>query len=67
MRDEEWFTWTCTLGWPVTGIWPKEADGTDINYVDRSKKMHPDGYYVLATADDFSKVNLFRYPALTKN
>lgn len=22
MKDVEWATWTCTLGWPVQGIWP---------------------------------------------
>jgi WD40 repeat protein len=41
-----------------SGIWPPEADGTDINSVDRS----PD-QTLLATADDFGKVKLFRYPA----
>jgi WD40 repeat protein len=138
LRDKEWETWTCTIGWPVqgnnddnyalccgaltlwgtlglcgiplgdtrsflwgtlglsfgahsvfplghtrsflscslvppflltpvllssfsrfsSGIWPPEADGTDINSVDRS----PD-QTLLATADDFGKVKLFRYPA----
>ena len=58
LRDTKWATWTCTLGWPVQGIWPPEADGTDVNAVDRS----PDGN-LLVTADDFGKVKLFRYPA----
>ena len=29
-----WDTFTCTLGWPVQGIWPPGSDGTDINAVD---------------------------------
>lgn len=56
-RDETWETWTCTLGWPVQGIFPPCSDGTDINACDRA----PDGT-VLATADDFGMVKLFRYP-----
>jgi microtubule-associated protein-like 6 len=56
-RDEPWSSWTCTLGWPVQGIWPPAANGTDINSVDRS----PEGL-CLATADDFGHVKLFRYP-----
>merc|ERR1711865_388438 len=36
LRDQDWETWTCTLGWPVQGIWPPEADGMDVNSVDRS-------------------------------
>mmetsp|Transcript_34585 Transcript_34585/g.25729 ORF Transcript_34585/g.25729 Transcript_34585/m.25729 type:complete len:160 (-) Transcript_34585:927-1406(-) len=56
-KDEMWKTWTCTLGWPVQGIFPPCADGSDINACDRS----PDGS-VLATADDFGMVKLFRYP-----
>lgn len=34
-RDTPWATWTCFLGFPVMGIWPDSADGTDINSVDR--------------------------------
>jgi echinoderm microtubule-associated protein-like 6 len=57
LKDETWHTWTCTFGWPVQGIFPPCADGTDINACDRA----PDGT-VLATADDFGMVKLFKYP-----
>lgn len=56
-RDEKWESYTARLGWHVQGIWPAFADGSDINSVDRS----PDGQ-VLATADDFGFVKLFRFP-----
>ena len=45
----------------LQGIWPPGADGSDINAVDRS----PLGS-VLATADDFGMVKLFRYPCATE-
>jgi microtubule-associated protein-like 6 len=61
LRDVDWATWTCTLGWPVQGIWPAEADGTDINAVDRSHSGA-----LIATADDFGKVKVFNYPCLEK-
>ncbi len=61
LRDAEWSTWTCVLGWPVQGIWPAFADGTDINSVDRSRSGA-----LLATADDFGKVKLFNYPVSEK-
>ena len=57
VRDLEWASWTCIFGWPVKGIWPACSESEDINAVDR----HPDGN-VIATADDFSKVKLFKYP-----
>ncbi len=50
------------LGWPVQGIWPPCSDGSDINSVDRS-----DNRDVLATADDFGKVKLFKYPVAQPN
>ncbi|XP_048581099.1 echinoderm microtubule-associated protein-like 2 isoform X2 [Nematostella vectensis] len=56
MRNTEWATQNCVLGYPVLGIWPKKADGTDINSVDRSHSRT-----LLATGDDFGDVNLFRY------
>jgi len=62
LSSVNWATWTCTLGWPVQGIWPSSADGTDINAVDRS----PSGT-LIATADDFGKVKVFRYPSVELN
>jgi WD40 repeat protein len=57
LKDEQWASWTCILGFPVQGIFPPCADGSDINAVARS----PDGT-VSATGDDFGTVKLFRYP-----
>ncbi|KAF0775630.1 hypothetical protein AaE_000670 [Aphanomyces astaci] len=68
-KDEQWATWTCILGWPVQGMWQPEADGSDINAVDRSHSGS-----LLATADDFGKVRpccslvkVFRYPCVHKH
>ena len=66
-RDEDWATWTATLGWPVQGIWRSEMDGSDINMVDRSQKSFDSGYRVLACAEDTGLVRLYRYPCLKKN
>ena len=59
VRDTEWATWTCTLGWPVQGIWPPFADGSDINAADRS----PDRKLII-TGDDDGAVKVFNYPAI---
>lgn len=59
LKDVKWQTWTCTLGWPVQGIWQTGMDGSDINAVSRSNSGH-----LLVTSDDFGKVNLFRYPVV---
>ncbi|XP_048838244.1 echinoderm microtubule-associated protein-like 2 isoform X2 [Brienomyrus brachyistius] len=57
VRNLDWATSTCILGFNVFGIWHDGEDGTDINAACRS----PNGK-LLATADDFGKVNLFSYP-----
>ncbi|XP_029781594.1 echinoderm microtubule-associated protein-like 2 isoform X1 [Suricata suricatta] len=57
VRNVEWATTTCVLGFGVFGIWSEGADGTDINAVARSH----DGK-LLVSADDFGKVHLFSYP-----
>lgn len=62
-KDEFWATYTVPLGWPSQGIWPPRADGSDVNAVDRSNTFHPDGYQLIASGDDFSKVKIFRYPS----
>lgn len=57
LRDTDWVSTTCTLSSATIGIWPENADGTDVNTCDRShdKKL-------VATGDDFGKVKLFSYP-----
>ncbi|KAL4483877.1 hypothetical protein ABPG72_006252 [Tetrahymena utriculariae] len=73
LKDELWATWNVTLGWPVQGIWPECADGTDINAVDRSNftiaknKDIEKSYHLLATGDDFSHVRILRFPSLKKS
>ncbi|XP_038071466.1 77 kDa echinoderm microtubule-associated protein-like isoform X3 [Patiria miniata] len=57
MRDTEWATFTCVFGFPVCGIWQEGSDGTDINSACRSHSGA-----ILATGDDFGKINLFSYP-----
>ncbi len=60
--DTQWATETCTLGFSVMGIWPKNADGTDINAVDVQTSAR-----LVATADDFGKVKVFNYPCVAKH
>ena len=49
----------------MLGIFPAGADGTDVNAVDRSAQPWDD-YHLLATADDFGQVKIFRYPCNEK-
>jgi len=55
-RDVHIFTPVCCL---PPGVWPDEADGTDVNNcsVSHNKKL-------LASADDYGKVNLLEYPSI---
>ncbi|KAG8183584.1 hypothetical protein JTE90_025141 [Oedothorax gibbosus] len=57
-RDLKWQTQTCTIGFSVFGIWPENADGSDINTCSRSHN-----HKAIATGDDFGKVNIYSYPA----
>lgn len=40
------------------GIWPENADGSDVNACARSHN-----HKAIATGDDFGKVNIYSYPA----
>ena len=57
VRDTQWSTFTCKLGWPVQGIWSSGVDGTDVNSVCRS----PD-CTLLVSGDDSKRIKLFRFP-----
>ena len=62
VRDVEWSTGTCTLGWSMQGLWPHDTTNNsyaEVTAVDRS----PDSKYILA-GDMMSRVRLFRYPCL---
>jgi WD40 repeat protein len=60
--DTEWHTHTCVLGFHVMGIWPKNADGTDVNSIDVSKNKK-----VIVVGDDFGNISLFNFPCIAKN
>ena len=61
-RDQEWNSWTLTLGFGVMGIWPDYSDGSDINALHRNH-----GKDLVATADDFGLVKLFNYPCVCED
>lgn len=56
-RDLKWATQSCVLSFNSAGIWPEGADGTDINGCCKSNNER-----LLASCDDFGRVNLFAYP-----
>lgn len=78
-RDTRWAKWTCTLGFPVMGVFPQASDGTDVNSLCRSftsrdvarqgalSDMDPlaerSGRYVV-TGDDGGGVRLYAYPCV---
>jgi len=57
-RDLRWATQSNVLSFNTAGIWPEGADGTDINDCCKSNNER-----LIATCDDFGKVNLFAYPS----
>ncbi|CAH0560977.1 unnamed protein product [Brassicogethes aeneus] len=59
MRNVEWATNNCILTFTTIGIWPENADGTDVNACDRSNNKH-----LLVAGDDFGKIKLFGYPTI---
>jgi microtubule-associated protein-like 6 len=70
LKNTDWHTWTCTIGFRVQEIWRGTEDGTDVNAVDRSHGPVDDNgdlYQVIARADDFGKVSLLKDPIVIKD
>ena len=65
MKDVDWLTQSCTFGWAVQGIYETGWDGTDVNIAAKNGVGHE--AKLIATGDDFGKVNLFRYPCLEQS
>ena len=59
LRDFKWASYTVTLGWHCQGIFAGGASGSGVHGVDLS----PD-QTLLASADEFGLINLFRYPCV---
>jgi len=60
VKNVEWESWTCPLGWPVQGIWQEEDEGgANINSVHRSNSKD-----LVAAADELGRVRLYNYPCL---
>lgn len=60
-KDIDFHTWTCTLGFPVQGIWPG-VDYTDVNTVCRSHSRQ-----ILASGEDSGSVKLFKWPCAVES
>ena len=56
-KEVVWQSGSSKLGWGVEGIYPSGEDGSHINGVDVSGDKQ-----LVATADDFGLVNVYRYP-----
>lgn len=62
--SEDWSTWTTSMGWATLGIWPATSTGEGkdkYNAVSRDNKKE-----LLATADNFGKLKLFKYPSVAE-
>jgi len=59
IRDVEWATWTCVMGWPAQGIAPKFQGPLGINATARSSFGD-----TLASADDWGMVSVLQCVAV---
>lgn len=71
LKDTQWKTWSCVIGFPVQEIWRGAEDGTDVNAVDRSHSKvkgenKGETYPLICRADDFGKVSVYKYPIVVK-
>ena len=55
----QWDGWSCTLGWPVMGIWQEGFDPSDVNAAHAS-----DDGSLLVVSDDRGGVCLYRFPCV---
>ena len=57
LKDVEWASQTCTLGWSVKGLWSKINDGTLYTASDRSYEGS-----ALIAGDNYGRLKLVKYP-----
>ena len=63
VKNVDWASWTCTLGWPVQGIWP-DANATDAATPLVNSTHRTSNETLLAVSDEYGGLRLYRYPVL---
>jgi microtubule-associated protein-like 6 len=61
MRDIQWASQTCTMGWSVQGLWTPFRDGSECTAADCNFSRRDDGV-VVAGGDNFGRITLARHP-----
>ncbi|MEW5309958.1 MAG: hypothetical protein WDW38_001797 [Sanguina aurantia] len=73
-RDTLWENWTCTLGFPVMGVWRRGSDVTEVEALHRSNRIEAfartdplcgEGQYVVTASDD-GRIRLMNFPAVVQ-
>lgn len=65
VRNEEWQTQTCDIGWSVQGIWKEDKkDPKQVRSIDRSNNKFFREYQALAVGENDGSVRLYKYPCV---
>nr|KAG5700211.1 hypothetical protein BaRGS_011054 [Batillaria attramentaria] len=59
VRDDDWNTYTCPVGYPLIGAWQGMGRGDVINVCCRSRYRD-----FIATGDSVGRLRLFKYPSI---
>ncbi|XP_019622642.1 PREDICTED: echinoderm microtubule-associated protein-like 2 [Branchiostoma belcheri] len=62
LRNTEWLTYNCMLGYVVKDIWNAGLDGRDVRTLDRAPNWRHVG-----TADERGEIHMFTYPCAHKD
>lgn len=64
LKDTQWASWTCTLGWPVQGLWASMEDATEGSDVMACHRSH--GGDMVASVYANGEVKLHAFPCIKK-
>lgn len=64
LRDSNWATQSCCMGWPVQGIWTPQKDGREVTACECNLFRGGDGTIVVS-GDNIGHIQMFRYPCIS--
>lgn len=66
----EWSGWSCTFGWPVLGIWPKQEVGDNGLAIPSAEPVcvhrAPSGKYIAVGCTN-GEVRIYNYPCVSRD